>query len=173
MLIRMHYSVNNHHVVRSVLEEASLKTRNKSVHKTQCVIIQHLWWKKSEVYFSQSTTGQKLYMTKHSEHTSSHRHHQMSTRTSNVYKKCWFSLFLWNKLLCILQAGRSLVICNDLCKELWMSDISSECPGMQWCNSNCFCSLISIQGRSFDTHYHKFSLVWKIWWHKSKGCQTH
>jgi len=34
MLIRVHYSVNNHHVVRSVLEEASLKMGNKSGLKT-------------------------------------------------------------------------------------------------------------------------------------------
>ena len=33
MLIRVHYSVNNHHVARSVLEEASLKMENKSVLK--------------------------------------------------------------------------------------------------------------------------------------------
>ena len=41
-----------------------------------------------------------------------------------------------NKLLYLLQAGRShAVICNDLWKEVWMSDVSSECPGMHWCNS--------------------------------------
>jgi len=34
MLIRVHYSVNNHHVARSLLEEASLKTGNRSVLKT-------------------------------------------------------------------------------------------------------------------------------------------
>jgi len=34
VLIRVHYSVNNHHVARYVLEEASLKTGNKSVLKT-------------------------------------------------------------------------------------------------------------------------------------------
>ena len=71
--------------------------------------------------------------------------------------------FTRNKLLCLLQAGRShVVICNDLRKEVWMSDISSECPGTQWCNSNCFCPSISIQGRNFDTNYHKFNLVSKF-----------
>ena len=44
MLIRVHYSVNNYHVVTSVLVEASLKMEIKSVPKTQCVIIQHIWW---------------------------------------------------------------------------------------------------------------------------------
>ena len=34
MLIRVHYGVNNHHVVRSALEKASLKMGNKSVLKT-------------------------------------------------------------------------------------------------------------------------------------------
>jgi len=68
MLNRVHYSVNIHHVARYVLEEASLKMGNKSVLKTQCVIIQHIWWKKSKVnYFSQGTTAQKLYKTNHSE----------------------------------------------------------------------------------------------------------
>ena len=67
-----------------------------------------------------------------------------------------------NKLLCLLQAGRShVVICNDLWKEVWMSDISSECPGTHWCNSNCFCPSFNIQGRNFDTIYHKFNPVSK------------
>lgn len=43
-----------------------------------------------------------------------------------------------------------------------MSDISSECPGTHWCNSNCLCSPISTQGRNFDTIYHKFNLVSKF-----------
>jgi hypothetical protein len=33
-----------------------------------------------------------------------------------------------NKLICLLQGGRShAVICNDLWKYGWMSDISSDC----------------------------------------------
>jgi len=68
-----------------------------------------------------------------------------------------------NKLPCLLQAGRShVVICNDLWKEVCMSDISSECPGTHWCNSNFFYSSITIQGRKFDTIYHKFNLVSKF-----------
>jgi len=108
-------------------------------------------------------------------HTSSHRHHQMFTR--NVGSVCSYGTNSWhtipctskltsvsishrNKLLCLLQAGRShVVICNDLWKEVWMSDISSECPDRHWCNSNCFCLPISTQGRNFDTIYHKFNLV--------------
>ena len=67
MLISMHYSVNNHHATRSVLEEASLKTETNLSSK-QCVIIQHTCWKKAKVYdFSHGTTGQKLYKTNHSE----------------------------------------------------------------------------------------------------------
>jgi hypothetical protein len=59
--------------------------------------------------------------------------------------------------------GRShAVICNDLSMEVWKSDISFECPGMHWSNSNYFCSSISTQGRNFDTIYHKFSLVSKF-----------
>ena len=74
------------------------------------------------------------------------------------------SISLRNKLLCILQAGRShVVICNALWKEVWMSDISSECPCTHWCNSNCFCSSISIQGRKFDTIYHKFNVLSKFY----------
>jgi len=34
ILVTVHYSVNNHYVVRSVLEEASLKAGNKSVLRT-------------------------------------------------------------------------------------------------------------------------------------------
>jgi len=121
-------------------------------------------------------------------HTSSHRHHQMSIR--NVGSVCSYGTNSWhtiphtskptsvsishrNKLLCLLQAGRShAVICNDFWKEVWMSDISSECPGRHWCNSNCFCSPISIQGRHFDTIYHKFNLVSKFD-DTLKGCLTH
>ena len=33
---------------------------------------------------------------------------------------------------------------------------------MHWCNSNCFCSSINIQGRKFVTIYHKFNLVSKF-----------
>ena len=111
-------------------------------------------------------------------HTSSHRHHQMPAR--NVSSVCSYGTDSWhtipctskltsvsishrNKLLCLFQAGIShVVICNDLWKEVWMSDISSECPGMHWCNSNCFCSSISIQGRKFDTICQKFNLVSKF-----------
>jgi len=32
--VRVHYSLHNHYVVRSVLEEASLRTGNKSVLRT-------------------------------------------------------------------------------------------------------------------------------------------
>ena len=107
-------------------------------------------------------------------HKSSHRHHQMSARNvGSVYsyrtnswhtipctsKLTLLSISHRNKLLCLLQAGRSHVdICNDLWKEVWMSDISSEYPGMNWCNSNWFCSSNSIKGRNFDTTYHKFNL---------------
>jgi len=55
-----------------------------------------------------------------------------------------------------------VVICNDLWKEMWMSDISSDFPGVHWYNYNCFCSSISIQSRNFDTIYHKFKLVSKF-----------
>jgi hypothetical protein len=100
-------------------------------------------------------------------HTSSHRHHQMSAR--NGCSVCSYGTNSWhmtpctskltsvsishrNKLLCLLQAGRShVVICNDLWKEVWMSGISSECPSTQWCNSNCLCSSISIQGKMADS----------------------
>ena len=167
MLIRVHYSVNNHHVVRPVLEEASLKKGNKSVHKTWCVIIQHTWWKKSKVYFSHGTIGQKLYEEKHGEHTSSHRHHQMSAR--NVGSVCSYE----TNISAYFRQGdpllSSVTTSARKCEHLTFL----ECPGMHWCNSNCFCSSVSIQGRSFDTIYHKFSLVWKIWWHKPKGCLTH
>jgi len=68
----MHYCANNHPVARSVSEEASLKMGNKSVFKTQCVIIQHIRWKKSRVYdFSHGTSGQKLY---HIRQTTEQRH---------------------------------------------------------------------------------------------------
>ena len=67
-----------------------------------------------------------------------------------------------NKLLCLLQAGRSHVTCNELWKEVWMFDMSSQCLGMQWCNSNCFCSSISTQGRNFDAISHKLNLVSKF-----------
>ena len=78
-------------------------------------------------------------------------------------KLTFVSISHGNKLLCLCQAGRShVVICNDLWKEVWMSDISSDCPGTHWCNSNCFCSSSSIQGRIFDTIYHKFNLVSKF-----------
>jgi len=43
-----------------------------------------------------------------------------------------------------------------------MSDMSSQCSGMQRSNSNCFCSSICLQGRNFDTHYQKFNLVSKF-----------
>ena len=110
-------------------------------------------------------------------YTSSQRHHQMFARNvGSVYsygtnswhtipytsKLTWVSISHRNKLLCLLQAGRShIVICNDLWKEVCMSDVSSECPGRQWCNSNCFCSSISIQGRNLDTIHHKLNLVSK------------
>jgi len=82
-------------------------------------------------------------------HTSSHRHHQMSAR--NVGSVCSYGTNSWhmipctskptsesisyrNKCLCLLQAGRSHVVtCSGLWKEVWMSDISSQCPGMHWC----------------------------------------
>ena len=199
MLIRVHYSVNNQHVARSVLEEASLKMGNKSVLRTWCVIIQHIWWKQSKSMISvmallgrncmrQTTVsrGNAVVEILISSATffrlfSPHIFPQTS---SNICKKCWFSLFLWNrlmthnsvhietniskhfkrnKLLCLLQAGRShVIICNDLWEEVWMSDISSECPGMHWCNSNCFCPSISTQGRHFDAVYHKLNLVSKL-----------
>jgi len=111
-------------------------------------------------------------------HTSSHRHHQMSAR--NVGSVCSYGTNSWhtipctskltsvnishrNKLLWLLQTGRShVVICNDIWQEVWMSDISSECPDRQWWNCNCFCSPISTQGRNFDTICHKFNLVSKF-----------
>ena len=43
-----------------------------------------------------------------------------------------------------------------------MPDIFSECPDTHWCKSNCFYSSISIQGRNYDTIYHKFILVSKF-----------
>jgi len=110
-------------------------------------------------------------------HTSSHRHHQMSARNIGSVCSCgtnsWYTIPRTSKLtsesisyrckcLCLLQAGRSHVVtCSGLCKEVWMSDISSECPGMHWCNSNCFWSSVTIQGRNFDAIYHKFNLVSK------------
>ena len=110
-------------------------------------------------------------------HTSSHRHHQMSARS--VGSVCSYGTDSWhtiphtskltsesisyrNKCLCLLQAGRSHVVtCSDLWKEVWMSDISSECPSMHWCKFNCFWSSVTTQGRKFDTIYHKFNLVSK------------
>jgi len=145
-------------------------------------------------------------------HTSSHRHHQKSAR--NVGSVCSYGTNSWhtiqctpkltsasishsNKLLCLLQAGRShVVMCNNFCKEMWMSVISSECPGMHWRISNCYCSSISIQGRNFDTllsqiltHsitnfdtlYHKFwhtlitnfDTLYHKFWHTLSQIQSH
>ena len=100
-------------------------------------------------------------------HMSSHIHHQMSARNAGSVCSCgtisWHmipcsskltsvSISHRNKLLCLLQTGRShVIICNDPWKKVWMSDISIECPVRHWCNSNCFCSSISIKGRNFDT----------------------
>ena len=42
MLIRVHYSINNHHVARSDLVEANLKTENISVLKTVCYNSTHM-----------------------------------------------------------------------------------------------------------------------------------
>ena len=64
MLISVHYSVNNHHIARSVLEEASLKKENKSVLKKQCVIIQHIDGKSTVCDFNHGTVlllGSKLH----------------------------------------------------------------------------------------------------------------
>ena len=125
----------------------------------------------------QCTIFQVIFTTHLPTHIISHTHHQMSAR--NVGSVCSCETNSWhtipctpkltsasisqkNKLLCLHQAGWShVVICNDLCKEVWMSDISSECPHMNWCNSNCYCSSISIYGRNFDTLYHKFKLMSK------------
>ena len=74
-----------------------------------------------------------------------------------------FSISHRNKRLCFLHAGRShVVICNDIWKEVWISASSSKCPGTHWCKSNCFCSSNSIQGRNFDTIFHKFPMVSKL-----------
>ena len=111
-------------------------------------------------------------------HMSSHIHHQMSARYVGLVcsyegnswhmipctsKLTLVSISYMNKLLYLLQAEISHdVICNDIWKEVWMSDISSECSGTYSCNSNCFCSSISIKGINFDTTYHKFNLVSKF-----------
>ena len=114
MLIRVHYSVNNHHIARSVLEEASPKTGNKSVLKTQCVIFQHMMEKVQSMisvmalldrnYIRQTTVSRgnavvdksissapffRLFFT-----TSSHRHHQMSAR--NVGSVCSYRSISWH-----------------------------------------------------------------------------
>ena len=108
MLIRVHYSVQNH-VARSALEEANLKMRNKSVLKTYCVIIQHTCWEKSEVYdISHGTTGQnyvrqttvsrgKAMVEKSISSASFYRlfsQYIFPQISMNVCKKCLFSLFL-------------------------------------------------------------------------------
>ena len=121
--------------------------------------------------------------------TSSHRHYQMlatnvgsvcfngkphNTRFPAHQKLAAVSISHRNKLLCLLQAGRiHVVICNALWSEVWMPDIFPECPGMYWCNSNCFCSLISIQVRNFDTIYHTFNLVSKFDGINQKAAPTH
>ena len=109
-LITVHYSVNNHHVVISVLEEASLKTGNKSVLKTKCVIIQHIWWKESKPmisvmallnrnYIRQTTVSRGNAVVEKSISCAPFFRlfspHIFPRTLWNVCKKCWFSLFLW------------------------------------------------------------------------------
>ena len=120
---------------------------------------------------------------------SSHRHHQMSARnagsvcsygtnsrhtipcTSNLTS---VSISLRNKLLCLLQAGRShVVICNDLWKEAWMSGISSECPCMLSCNSKLF---LLINQHTRQKVWHNLSQIQcatEICQHKPKCCPMH
>ena len=107
MLIRVHYSVNNHHVARSVLEDTTWRWETILSSK-QCVIIQHTWWKKSKVYdCSHGTTGQKLCKTNHSMQMQCHgtEINLQCTNFQVIFTKhlptdiiqCRFSLFLWKK----------------------------------------------------------------------------
>jgi len=154
-----------------------------------CYIIQHTWWKKPKVYdFSHSTTGQKLY---HIGQTTVSRGNAVVEKSissapffrlfltnifpqtsSNLCKKCWFNLFLWNNLM----THDSLHIKTNISKyfkeeqtSLPTSGREIPCCHLQWPLKGSvnvwyflwlswytlmkffFCSSNSIQGRNFDT----------------------